>query len=1029
MAGITAVETGTVLGGFRVERLLGEGSTAHVYLARDTTLGRAVALKVFKPNALEHGTERFLAEARLTASLDHPHVVRVLQSGTTGDSPFLALEYVEGTSLGEALGQGPIDLTRSLDIAIGIMEGLVCLHERGLVHGDLKPDNVLVPVDGRVRLADFGLTTAIGQRGGGLGSGAWLSPQRWRGDHSLDAADDVWAFGVILVQLLAGEPPWSARAVSEASFARVPLEPPRVPGPLGKLAADCLAWKPEERPRAPQLLERLQRTRGEVRPPFRGLAAFGEDDGDDLHGREEEGSAAAALLRAHPLVLVTGPSGVGKSSFVHAGVVTRLRREGRAVVTLRPGARPLDSLARALGEDGAAARLKEAPARATRLVSLALKAGRRPITLVVDQLEEAFTLAPEEDRQAFFAALAAACAIGAGTTLLLVRDDFLGRVFQTSLGALQPAVLALRPLSLEALERAIRAPVLRCRGTFSPPSLPSRIAQEVFLQPAPLPLLQFICRALWERRDVEQCVLRGSDYEQLGGAAGALVARAHDVLRSLDAEARARMRALLLEVVNPDGTRRPRSRGELRDGGLIDELVASRLLVVRQEAETAMVELAHESLTTLWPDLRRWIEESTEAHRLQRDLENAAERWERLGRRREDTWRGDPVASLRARLAGLSVSERAERFLEASEHEALAAGTARKRVITAVLVGAVALAIGSTTLAIRFRENERRAIEQQEQLTTIAENLGDVELTFAPFEWDGRSVTPVEVKSLDLSWRLWPADSADRDRPRLEHPLQIGRLQRWSPTPHSTTVRFEAPGGDAFLEIFGRGGGCDSSWVRLRGLPGHTERRRGRVYVARVPVPTCHASSLDEVSVGTGLWIDRTESTNALFAPFESMLAPMGYERLLAPETPSLREASLPMGPVTGIDAKTAAAYCRFLGKRLPSANEWERAWGAPTAGEPNLESGDPWPGPASVDDPRLEVSALGLRALDGNVREWTSTPSELDDRQLLFKVMGGDWTLPPSMLESVRFGNRNHPYSMDFALGVRCARRTNLEW
>ncbi|MFT3712898.1 MAG: protein kinase [Archangium sp.] len=1016
--------TDTSFTGFEVERLLAEGASARVYLARDVTLDRRVALKVFHP--LPGDPSQFLREAQLTAQLDSPFIARVLQSGTTSVGHlFLVLEYVPGGTLTELARAGSLDDTGRLRLATDVCEGLSYLHARNLVHGDLKPDNVLVGADGRLRLADFGLATLAGQRGHGRGSGIWLSPQRWTAQHQLTAADDIWSFGVLLAELLTGSVPWTAQAVSQAVFSSVALEPPALPGPLGALAKSCVAWAPERRPTSQEVLERLRGLELKAHPPFRGLTAFLESDAADFHGRDEDTERALELLAKPAPLIVVGPSGVGKSSFAHARLVPRFRaqRSNVRALTFRPGAHPLRSLAATLGQDALGERLLEDPGHLAVVMRAATRTRGDGVLLVVDQLEEAFTLCDERERASFFAALTSLRAEEGVRLLLLVREDFLGRVFQTELASRQPAVLGLRPLGVEQLERAIVEPLRRCAGSLEPPTLARRIALDVVAQPAALPLLQFVCHTLWDRRD-ERAVMRGEQYEQSGGAAGMLAAYAQDFLETLGPAAKEDARATLLSMVNPDGTRRPAARATL-PASSVDELIKRRLLVAREEGTEAVVELAHESLTTLWPALRTWLLDSNDARRVQHDLEVASERWERLGARDADTWR-ESVSHARTKLDRLPLSPRAERYLSASEAVRLRAERRRRTLFAVALGTAVAVAVGATLLALRFRENERRAVAQQAELREIAENLGEVELQFAPFDWDGHAVTPARVPPMNRSWRLWPVDPSDRERPLRNQPLAVQNLEL-----REDGAVFLAPGGDAFLEVYERGGTCGSSWLRLLHLPGYAERRRKERFVARIEVPTCRASQSGEVLLRDGLWLDATEVPNAVFAPFESQLLWTGYTRVLPPETRTLEVGAGPLGPVTGIDALTAAAFCRYLGKRLPSADEWKEADRAPRrSGRANVDDEkDIWAGPTLVSDEGLDVTTQGIRGLDGNVQEWTSTNSDFDPRQATRFALGGDWTMPVAVAGDIRLVNRHPPQVIDFALGVRCARGTADEW
>ena len=166
-----ALTSGTKLGPYEIQSLLGAGGMGEVYRARDTRLGRDVAIKIL-PNSLTHDQDRlrrFEQEARAVAALNHPNLLTVFDVGTaplgapataangSADSPFIVSELLEGTSLRERLAAGALRERRAVEYAIQIAQGLAAAHERGIVHRDLKPENVFVTNDGRVKILDFGL--------------------------------------------------------------------------------------------------------------------------------------------------------------------------------------------------------------------------------------------------------------------------------------------------------------------------------------------------------------------------------------------------------------------------------------------------------------------------------------------------------------------------------------------------------------------------------------------------------------------------------------------------------------------------------------------------------------------------------------------------------------------------------------------------------------------------------------------------------------------------------------------------------
>ena len=205
-------------GRYRIERELGEGGMATVYLADDLRHERQVALKVLKPElAAIVGAKRFLAEIKTTANLQHPHILPLYDSGEADGFPFYVMPYVEDETLRERLDrehQLPVD--EAVQIAQNVAEALDYAHRQGVIHRDIKPGNVLM-ADGKAVVSDFGIALAVGASGGGrltetgmtLGTPHYMSPEQATGDASAGAAADVYALGCVLYEMLVGDPPFT----------------------------------------------------------------------------------------------------------------------------------------------------------------------------------------------------------------------------------------------------------------------------------------------------------------------------------------------------------------------------------------------------------------------------------------------------------------------------------------------------------------------------------------------------------------------------------------------------------------------------------------------------------------------------------------------------------------------------------------------------------------------------------------------------------------------------------------------------
>ena len=203
--------TGQTISHYRVLELLGEGGMGVVYKAEDMRLGRIVALKILSKHSRED-QDRFLREAKASAALDHPNICAVHEIGEHEGCPYIVMSFVDGLALKQKIAQRPLKLGEALDIAIQAGEGLQAAHQRGLVHRDIKPGNLMVTPQGQVKLLDFGLAkftdeTRITATGCVVGTPSYMSPEQARGGD-VDRRTDIWSLGVVLYEMLAGRAPF-----------------------------------------------------------------------------------------------------------------------------------------------------------------------------------------------------------------------------------------------------------------------------------------------------------------------------------------------------------------------------------------------------------------------------------------------------------------------------------------------------------------------------------------------------------------------------------------------------------------------------------------------------------------------------------------------------------------------------------------------------------------------------------------------------------------------------------------------------
>ena len=307
---------GARLGCYEISRLAGAGGMGEVYRARDTRLGRDVAIKTVRLQASDPSSrQRLLNEARHASSLSHPNICTIHEIGEADGLPYIVMEFVDGRSLREVRAKGPPGARRAVDYGIQIADALAHAHRRGIVHRDLKSSNVVIDREGRAIVLDFGLARRLPEGGSAsladstltaqhalAGTLSYMAPEILRGSRA-DPRSDVWALGVLLHELVSGEPPFDGRTPFETSSAIMGAPPrplPRaVPLALRLVIERCLAKDPALR------YQRAENVRD-------ALTAIGRRRAWPLVGRlllprrRRIGQAAAAAVAAAALILLAG---------------------------------------------------------------------------------------------------------------------------------------------------------------------------------------------------------------------------------------------------------------------------------------------------------------------------------------------------------------------------------------------------------------------------------------------------------------------------------------------------------------------------------------------------------------------------------------------------------------------------------------------------------------------------------------------------------------------------------------------------
>src|SRR5437016_10327956 len=229
-----SLRVNTSISHYRLLSLLGAGGMGEVYRARDTRLDREVAIKVLPPDFAKDADRlrRFEQEARATSALNHPNILTIYDIGTHDGAPYIVAELLDGEELRAQLNDGPLPVRQALDYAQQITQGLSAAHEKGVTHRDLKPENLFITHAGRVKLLDFGLAKLKPQKLAGMvdteaptnvpqtdpgvvmGTVGYMSPEQVRGQEA-DHRSDIFAFGVILYEMLAGKQAFGGESAGE----------------------------------------------------------------------------------------------------------------------------------------------------------------------------------------------------------------------------------------------------------------------------------------------------------------------------------------------------------------------------------------------------------------------------------------------------------------------------------------------------------------------------------------------------------------------------------------------------------------------------------------------------------------------------------------------------------------------------------------------------------------------------------------------------------------------------------------------
>lgn len=761
---------------YQFSKKIGAGGFGEVYIAKQEGIDRVIAIKRILPHHAndDEFIERFEIEAQIVARLEHPNIVPLFDYWRDSDGAYLVMRYLAGGSLADSLKEkGRWELEPANRLLSQIAEALYVAHSKNVIHQDLKPGNILLDELGNAYLGDFGIARvldtdinlAVDPDQIIHGSPAYISPEYLEEDD-ITHKSDIYSLGILMYEILTGEMPFKGgvqELIKQQKYSEIPslkTKRPDLPERLNDVLRQATLKDPRdrydstlemardfrdvvlglERPVAPSSQLAFELSEMPISNPYKGLRPFEEADAGDFYGRESLITKLTERLSEPEMfsrfLAVIGPSGSGKSSVVKAGLLPVIRKGeienvGRVFITeMTPGMRPMQVLSNALLNVAVVADetfLEDLQRKDFDLATMVRRAmgTKNQMLLVIDQFEELFTLANDDEREQFLqtvyeAIIAPDSQIRVIATL---RADFYDRpLAYLGWGDLfHDRSEVVLPMSRNDIEAAITMPAEKA-GLSLQGELVERIIADVEEQIGSLPLLQYALAELFERR--QGLLLTLQAYQALGGVSGALAKRAEETYNTLGEPEQLMAKRIFPRLVklgegNEDTRRRVillelLSIGDDREAAqdVLDIFVDNRLLTYDHDDETRIptVEIAHEALIRGWLRLRGWLNSNRDDLRRQEELARATQDW--LESKNDESYlaAGARLASFEVLIGKETVALNKDEanYLNASMERAQQIEN-RRRLFTLVLGIISIVAVISAGIAIIFGQLAERA--------------------------------------------------------------------------------------------------------------------------------------------------------------------------------------------------------------------------------------------------------------------------------------------------------------------------------